>query len=141
MNPPATTTAHSRERTDAPTTGNPSAEPRTTDRRDTGPRDTDHRPPGTTTTVHRRTDGPRTDGPRKDADLMAVASFVAGLVGLLVFNVVLGPCALVLGATALARGTDRRPRALLGCTLGCADLILLAVLAAAQGTPSWHMAG
>ncbi|MFI2077271.1 MULTISPECIES: hypothetical protein [Streptomyces] len=81
----------------------------------------------------------RADGPRRDADLMAIASFVSGLVGLLVFNVVLGPCALALGVTALARGTDRRFRALLGCALGCADLVLLLVLSLAQGTPSWHL--
>lgn len=73
------------------------------------------------------------------ADRMAVFSFVTGLAGLLVFNLVLGPCALVLGAVALARDTSRRSRALLGCALGCADLILLAVLTLAQGTPSWHM--
>ncbi|PHQ52871.1 hypothetical protein BLA24_04710 [Streptomyces cinnamoneus] len=78
---------------------------------------------------------------RRDADLMAVTSFVVGLVGLLVFNLVLGPCALALGAVALARGTGRRFRACLGLALGCADLVLFVALAGAQGTPSWHMGG
>ncbi len=102
---------------------------------------TSHSPTTDSTTTEPTTTESRTAGPRKNADLMAVASFVSGLIGLLVFNVVLGPCALALGATALARRTNRRFRALLGCALGCADLVLLAVLAAAQGTPSWHMGG
>ncbi|MEV4443822.1 DUF4190 domain-containing protein [Streptomyces sp. NPDC049577] len=72
---------------------------------------------------------------------MAVASFVAGLVGLLVFNVVLGPCALVLGVLALARGTVRRFRAVLGTVLGALDLVLFLVLSVAEHTPSWHAGG
>jgi hypothetical protein len=65
-----------------------------------------------------------------DPDAMAVASFIVGLVGLLVFNIFLGPCALILGAVALARGTSRRYRAILGLALGTADLIILAVVVA-----------
>nr|WP_246561443.1 DUF4190 domain-containing protein [Kitasatospora kifunensis] len=57
---------------------------------------------------------------------MAVASFVLGLIGLLLFNIVFGPLALVLGSLALLRGTDRRGRALLGLALGAADLAVLA---------------
>ncbi|QHC20602.1 hypothetical protein [Streptomyces sp. GS7] len=76
---------------------------------------------------------------RSHADGMAVASFVLGLLGTLVLNVVLGPCALVLGTLALTRGTNRRGRALLGIALGAADLLLLAALTAADGTLSWHI--
>ncbi|WP_424891982.1 DUF4190 domain-containing protein [Streptomyces sp. XH2] len=76
---------------------------------------------------------------RREADGMAVASFVLGLVGLLVFNVVLGPLALVLSGLALARGTTRRGRALLGLTLGAADLIVLAALATTDHTLSWSL--
>ncbi|WKU45311.1 hypothetical protein Q3V23_15230 [Streptomyces sp. VNUA116] len=76
---------------------------------------------------------------RREADGMAVASFVLGLVGLLVFNVVLGPLALVLAGLALARGTTRRGRALLGLTLGAADLIVLAALATTDHTLSWSL--
>jgi threonine/homoserine/homoserine lactone efflux protein len=68
---------------------------------------------------------------------MAVASFVLGLVGLLVFNVVLGPTALVLSALALARRTRRRARALLGMALGAADLVVLLALAMADHSLSW----
>ncbi|MFJ9615664.1 hypothetical protein [Streptomyces noursei] len=76
---------------------------------------------------------------RPQADGMAIASFVLGLLGTLVLNVVLGPCALVLGTLALTRGTTRRGRALLGLALGAADLLLLAALTAADGTLSWHL--
>ncbi|GCD45126.1 hypothetical protein [Streptomyces paromomycinus] len=79
--------------------------------------------------------------PRGQADGMAVAAFVLGLVGTLVANVVLGPCALVLGALALARNTTRRFRAVLGMALGAVDLIILATLATADGTLSWTIGG
>ncbi|GAA4847165.1 DUF4190 domain-containing protein [Kitasatospora sp. NPDC048365] len=70
-----------------------------------------------------------------DADQLAVASFVLGLLGLLVFNLVLGPLALVLAGLALLRGTTRRGRALLGLGLGVADLVVLtASIAAGHGT-------
>ncbi|GAU68724.1 hypothetical protein SSP35_08_02180 [Streptomyces sp. NBRC 110611] len=78
---------------------------------------------------------------RPHADGMAVASFVLGLVGTLVLNLVLGPCALILGGLALARGTTRRGRALLGLALGVADLLLLVFLVTADGTVSWHIPG
>ncbi|WP_411293721.1 DUF4190 domain-containing protein [Streptomyces kunmingensis] len=72
---------------------------------------------------------------------MAVASFVLGLVGLLVLNVFLGPIAIVLAGLALWRGTTRRGRALLGLGLGIADLVVLAVLIAGDSTLSWSIAG
>lgn len=78
---------------------------------------------------------------RRDADSMAVAAFVLGLTGLLVFNLVLGPCALVLGGLALIRGTSRRARAGLGIALGAADLAVLAVTVAASGSAAWSITG
>ncbi|MFE0043147.1 hypothetical protein [Streptomyces albireticuli] len=77
---------------------------------------------------------------RSDADSMAVWSFVLGLVGLLVFNLALGPVALTLAALALRRNTTRRARAALGLTLGAADLIVLAALATTDHTLSWSLA-
>ncbi|MGW3627467.1 DUF4190 domain-containing protein [Streptomyces sp. NPDC000880] len=65
---------------------------------------------------------------RRDADGMAVAVLVLGLVGLLVMNILLGPIAVVLADISLRRGTARRSRALLGLALGLADLAVLAVL-------------
>ncbi|MFI9582421.1 DUF4190 domain-containing protein [Streptomyces sp. NPDC052236] len=70
-----------------------------------------------------------------------VASFVLGLVGLLVMNVLLGPIAVVLAAIALRRGTARRGRALLGLALGVADLAVLAVLLTVNDAVAWSFGG
>jgi hypothetical protein len=83
-----------------------------------------------TTTQARRTG-------TKDTDGMAVASFILGLLGLLVLNVFLGPIAIVLAGVALWRGTTRRGRALLGLTLGFADLIVLVSIMHFDNTVSW----
>jgi hypothetical protein len=73
----------------------------------------------------------------RDADGMAVASFVLGLLGLLVLNVFLGPIAIVLASVALWRGTARRGRAYLGLGLGVADLLVLVAFMQLDSTPSW----
>ncbi|MFI9648048.1 DUF4190 domain-containing protein [Streptomyces sp. NPDC052040] len=70
---------------------------------------------------------------------MAVASFVLGLLGLLVLNVFLGPVAIVLASLALWRGTRRRGRALLGLGLGIADLVVLATVMQLHHTVSWSL--
>lgn len=48
---------------------------------------------------------PRQKTGRRDTEGMAVASFVLGLVGILVMNIVLGPIAIVLAVIALRRDT------------------------------------
>ncbi|MFF3890511.1 DUF4190 domain-containing protein [Streptomyces sp. NPDC001914] len=73
----------------------------------------------------------------KDADGMAVASFVLGLLGLLVLNLFLGPIAIVLASVALWRGTARRGRAFLGLGLGIADLVVLVAFMQIDNTVSW----
>ena len=78
---------------------------------------------------------------RRDTEGMAVASFVLGLLGLLVLNLVLGPIAIVLAVIALRRNTPRRFRALLGLGLGIADLGGFAVLASVHGATSWSIWG
>ncbi|MEV6114319.1 DUF4190 domain-containing protein [Streptomyces sp. NPDC052109] len=75
----------------------------------------------------------------RDADGMAVASFILGLLGLLVLNIFLGPIAIVLAAVALWRGTARRGRALLGLTLGVADLAVLVIAMQVSHTLSWSL--
>ncbi|WP_377268155.1 DUF4190 domain-containing protein [Peterkaempfera sp. SMS 1(5)a] len=82
---------------------------------------------------------PRTAAPRAEADGTAVAAFVLGLLGLFFFNVVLGPFAIGLAATALIRGTARRGRALLGLALGAADLVVMAVLVATHHGIAWSL--
>ncbi len=73
----------------------------------------------------------------RDADGMAVASFVLGLLGLLVLNVVLGPTAIVLAAVSLWRGTTRKGRAYLGMGLGVADLLVLLAFMQMDSSVSW----
>ncbi|WP_149825236.1 DUF4190 domain-containing protein [Streptomyces tailanensis] len=73
----------------------------------------------------------------RDADGMAVASFILGLLGLLVLNLFLGPIAITLATVALRRGATRRGRAFLGMGLGVADLVILAVLMQTTNTVSW----
>ncbi|KOU76999.1 hypothetical protein ADK57_03670 [Streptomyces sp. MMG1533] len=73
----------------------------------------------------------------RDADGMAVASFVLGLLGLLVLNVVLGPTAIVLAAASLWRGTTRKGRAYLGLGLGVADLVILLSFMQMDNSVSW----
>ncbi|AOR31960.1 DUF4190 domain-containing protein [Streptomyces fodineus] len=85
------------------------------------------------------TSGKSTRPAARDADGMAVASFILGLLGLLVLNIFLGPIAIVLAAVALWRGTTRRGRALLGLTLGVADLAVLAIAMQVSGTLSWSL--
>ncbi|MFJ9631210.1 DUF4190 domain-containing protein [Streptomyces sp. NPDC101175] len=87
--------------------------------------------PATTTTDLKATG-------RRDADGMAVASFILGLVGLLVLNVFLGPIAIALAGAALWRGTTRRGRALLGLGLGIADLLVLVAFMQLDSTVSWN---
>ncbi|MFG2353573.1 DUF4190 domain-containing protein [Streptomyces sp. NPDC048521] len=75
----------------------------------------------------------------RDADGMAVASFILGLLGLLVLNLFLGPIAIVLAAVALWRGTTRRGRAYLGLALGVADLAVLVTAMELSHTVSWSL--
>ncbi|WP_046726936.1 hypothetical protein [Streptomyces humi] len=85
---------------------------------------------------------PRTARPQsrtRDADGMAVASFILGLLGLLVLNLFLGPIAIALAAVSLWRGTERRGRAYLGLFLGVADLVVLGVAMAVSNTISWSL--
>ena len=72
----------------------------------------------------------------------AAVSFVCGLVGLLVANLVLGPLAIVLGVMGLRADKSRRVRAVLGILLGVADIALFVFLAvhsgAHHGSVSWN---
>ncbi|MFF8947100.1 DUF4190 domain-containing protein [Streptomyces sp. NPDC014864] len=89
----------------------------------------------------RLTAPPRQRTGKRDTEGMAIASFVLGLVGLVVLNLVLGPVAIVLAVVALRRDTPRRFRAWLGLALGVTDLLLLAVLLAVHHGTSWTAFG
>ncbi len=65
---------------------------------------------------------------------LAVAGLVCGLVGLLLFNIVLGPLAVIFGGVAWARanrGAPRRGMAIAAVVLGVVDLVIFVVLLAA----------
>ncbi len=76
---------------------------------------------------------------------LAPIAFISGLIGLLVANLVLGPLAIALGATALRRDRTRRGRAALALVLGLADLVVFAVLAVhagvGHGSLGWRFLG
>ncbi|MGW3091477.1 DUF4190 domain-containing protein [Streptomyces sp. NPDC001108] len=90
---------------------------------------------------HPDTEDVRADRSVRDADGLAVASFVLGLVGLLVMNILLGPAAIVMAILALVRSTTRRGRAWLGLGLGVADLVVLALLVTGNGAVAWSFGG
>ncbi|MGW2693951.1 DUF4190 domain-containing protein [Streptomyces sp. NPDC001296] len=93
----------------------------------------------TTTRADRSTTAPESRTGTRDAEGMAVASFILGLLGLLVLNVFLGPVAIALAVVALWRGTQRRGRAYLGLGLGIADLVVLVALMQMDHTVSWSI--
>ncbi|MFJ9566772.1 DUF4190 domain-containing protein [Streptomyces fuscichromogenes] len=82
---------------------------------------------------------PRPQTRTRDADGMAVASFILGLLGLLVLNLFLGPIAIILSLVSLGRGTARKGRAYLGLALGIADLAVLAIAMELSNTVSWSL--
>jgi hypothetical protein len=78
-------------------------------------------------------------------DDRAVASMALGLAGLFFFNIVFGPIAIALGATAAHRrrhDVPSRNAGLTGVALGVADLLVLAIVMATQmadGGLIWHV--
>jgi hypothetical protein len=62
---------------------------------------------------------------------LAVASMVCGIVGLVLFNVILGPLAIIFGGIGLARanrGAAHHHMAVAGIVLGVIDIALFVVL-------------
>ena len=77
---------------------------------------------------------PGTSGTRHVGNGLAIAGLVCGLVGLLVFPIILGPLALIFGFVALSRakrGAGHRGMAIAAVVLGAADLVLMVILAIA----------
>ncbi|KOG35144.1 DUF4190 domain-containing protein [Streptomyces resistomycificus] len=77
---------------------------------------------------------------------LAIASLICGILGLIFFNVILGPIAIILGAVgmrqAAAKGGAGMAKA--GIILGIVDLVIFAVLlalAASNGGSSWYIGG
>ena len=64
---------------------------------------------------------------------LAIAGFVCGIVGLLFFNVILGPLAIIFGGVGWAKankGARHRGLAIAAVVFGVIDLIIFAVLVA-----------
>jgi hypothetical protein len=62
---------------------------------------------------------------------MAIAGLVCGLVGLLIFNVILGPLALIFGGIGLSRanrGAPRKGMATAAIVLGIVDLVIWVIV-------------
>ncbi|MFJ4831843.1 DUF4190 domain-containing protein [Streptomyces sp. NPDC088747] len=83
------------------------------------------------------TSGSRTNG-------LAIASLVCGIIGVFLFNVILGPLAIVLGVVGMrqagVKGGGGMAKA--GVILGVVDLIIFAVLlalAASNGGFTWYV--
>jgi hypothetical protein len=74
---------------------------------------------------------------------MAVAGFVCALVGIFLFQFILGPLGIIFGAIGWARANSGAPRkglAVAGVIIGILDLaILIVVLAAGGGHFSYHI--
>lgn len=64
---------------------------------------------------------------------LAIAGLVCGIVGLVVFAIVLGPLAIIFGSVGLSRanhGAEHRTMAIWGIVLGIADVVLWIVVLA-----------
>ena len=62
---------------------------------------------------------------------LAIAGMVCGIVGLLLFNVILGPLAIIFGAIGLSKarnGANHRGMAIAGIVLGVLDVVIFVVL-------------
>jgi hypothetical protein len=77
---------------------------------------------------------------------LAIAGLVCGIIGIFLFNVILGPLAIVLGAVGLrqagVKGGGGVAKA--GIVLGIVDLVVFAVLiavAASNGGFTWYVGG
>jgi hypothetical protein len=75
----------------------------------------------------------RAGSPASDSNGLAIAGLVCGLVGLLLFNIVLGPLAIIFGGIGWARanrGARHRGMAIAAVALGVIDLVIFFVLLA-----------
>ncbi|MFJ1969735.1 DUF4190 domain-containing protein [Streptomyces sp. NPDC087903] len=77
---------------------------------------------------------------------LAIASLICGIIGVFLFNVILGPIAIVLGAVGMrqapAKGGAGMAKA--GVVLGIVDLVvfgILLALTAANGGSTWYVGG
>jgi hypothetical protein len=75
---------------------------------------------------------------------LAIASLVCGLVGIFLFNIILGPLAIIFGAVSWGRanrGAQNKGMAVAGVILGIVDVALFALFLALVKTHGgyWHV--
>jgi hypothetical protein len=72
---------------------------------------------------------------------MAVAGLVCGIVGVFLFNYILGPLAIIFGGVALSRanrGSSHHTMALWSIALGIFDIVLFVVVLALMASHGGH---
>ena len=77
---------------------------------------------------------------------LAIASLVCGIIGIFLFEIILGPLAIIFGGIALSRanrGAGKRGMAWAGLILGIIDVVLfiIVLVAAKHHGFSWHVSG
>jgi hypothetical protein len=75
---------------------------------------------------------------------LAIAALVCGIIGLFIFNFILGPLAIIFGGVGLrraSRGAGHRGMSWAGLVLGIVDILIFVVIlaAAAHHSFSWHV--
>ena len=85
---------------------------------------------------------------RSGSNGMAIAGLVCGIVGIFLFNIILGPLALVFGGVGLRNarrsGAGHSGMAVSAIVLGVVDIVLFVVvlaLADTHGGFQWHVGG
>ena len=78
---------------------------------------------------------------------LAIAGLVCGIVGILLFNFILGPLAIIFGGVGWSRanrGAAHKGMAITAVVLGVVDIVLwvvLLIVASKNGGFSWHVGG
>ena len=78
---------------------------------------------------------------------LAIAGLVCGIVGLLLFNFILGPLAIIFGGIGWSRanrGSGHKGMSITAVVLGIVDILIYVVLLVAvakHGGFSWHVGG
>lgn len=89
--------------------------------------------------------GNGTVGTRDRSNGLAVAGLVCGVIGIFLFNIILGPLALIFGGVARSKaqhGATHRTMALAAIVLGVVDIALFVVLMAVASSGhgfTWHV--
>lgn len=76
-------------------------------------------------------------GQQQAGNGLAIAGMVCGIVGLLLFNIILGPLGIIFGAIGWSRanrGAKYKGMAIAGVVLGVIDLVIFGVLIAAASS-------